>query len=186
MLKRIEIGIEGVSPLLMHNSRLADPLNDYAIRLKEQTSKRNKTASDYEKVARIEWEGGAYFSDDLGLYLPGENTEAGICNAAKKNRLGMQAKTGVTVEDAAIKHVGGKTLEALWKDKRFVDRRGVVVQRNRVIRTRLKIPTPWSARLVISFNDSVIEEKQVRQAVEVMGTLGHLDGRPKFGRFNVV
>ena len=40
----VKFRLEGVAPLIMHNSRGADPLNEYAKRLKEVTKKR--AASD--------------------------------------------------------------------------------------------------------------------------------------------
>jgi hypothetical protein len=43
-----------VAPLLCHNGQLADPLNDIARQMKKISSKREKTDTDLEELARLE------------------------------------------------------------------------------------------------------------------------------------
>ena len=68
---KVRLSIEGTAPLLMHNIRLADPLNPIAKAMKAISSKRKKTDDDLAQLARLEFEGGLYVLPDLGPYLPG-------------------------------------------------------------------------------------------------------------------
>jgi hypothetical protein len=52
--------------MLMHNERLADPLNPYTRWLAELTGKRNKTEADHGEIARREFLGSGYWAVDEG------------------------------------------------------------------------------------------------------------------------
>jgi len=75
MYQHLNVEIKGVSPLLLHNGQLADPLNQYTRALKQQTSKRKKTDVDLMEIRRLEWEGGFYRDDQDRPCIPGENIE---------------------------------------------------------------------------------------------------------------
>ena len=186
MLNVISFEIEGIAPLLMHNGRLSDPLDQYTQALKEVSAKRQKTDSDHVEMARIEWEGGIYWSDDIGLYVPGLNLEAALQNAAAKLKLKKVFKSAVVCEDAAIAHAGPKTFEDLRADPRFRDRRGVKVSNSRVMRTRPKVPLPWSVKFDVQYDDEQVNAQQVAQVVDITGRqIGLGDYVPKYGRFEV-
>src|SRR5688572_21014856 len=48
------------SALVLHNERLADPLDSMTRAIGTFTKKRNKTITDHEEIARLEWYGGLY------------------------------------------------------------------------------------------------------------------------------
>jgi hypothetical protein len=59
--------LTGIRPLIMHNGRMADPLDPMAKKLKKLSGERKKTDATHEKMAEIEWEASLYWSDSLGL-----------------------------------------------------------------------------------------------------------------------
>lgn len=185
MIQQLEIKATGLADLLMHNVRLANPLGEWSRKIKEITGKKNKTDADYEALAKIEWEGGAYHTDELGLYIPGGNIEASLADVGAKRR--RDVLCAITVEDAPINYKGPKDLPSLWadKDEKFRDFRSVVVNKSKVFRTRLRIPLPWSVTLTVGFDDEYFNERDVHALFEKAGRIGWLDFTPKFGRFEV-
>jgi hypothetical protein len=186
MLKSVAVRIEGTRELLMHNGQLADPLSPSAKALKEVTSKKSKTDSDHEEVARIEFLGSLYQGDKKQIVVPQDNIEAMLEAAARKFKKGKDAVVGMTVDsDADLIYDGPKDPNKLWLDKRFVSRKGVVVQRSRVMRTRPRFKQ-WALEFVINFDDEIFNVEQVEQITRVAGSLiGLCDWRGKRGLFVV-
>lgn len=181
-----ECRITSATPLLMHNGTLADPLNEIVKEMKKLTSKRgNKTDADLEELSRLEWYGSLYYHNGSPC-LPSEMLEACLTEAAKKKRKGVQAKTGIIVQDNAVLQYDGPTdPDVMWKSGQFIHKVGVKVQRNRVIRTR-PIFRQWAADLKIHYLPSVLNKSDIIEFVEIAGQLVGLgDWRPKFGRFSV-
>jgi hypothetical protein len=54
---KITLRLVGVGPMLMHSSRLADPLDPQSKALSKVTSKRHKTDADHHRIAELEWFG---------------------------------------------------------------------------------------------------------------------------------
>ena len=188
-LQQLEITIEGVSPLLMHNGQTADPLNKFSKELKAVSSKRKKTDEDYAEMSRIEWHAGLYVNRDGFLVIPSEILEASIGDGAKKSKLGKAFKSAVFVDQDAILDIGiGPKKKAidLWGDDQYRDVRGVRVGQARIMRTR-PIFTNWKAKFVVNYDDEQVNESEVVRALEDAGSKSGLcDNRPKYGRFRVV
>ena len=185
MSNTLTFRISGVSPLIMHNCRLANPLDQMVKQIKEITSKRKKTDEDHELLAYLEWQGGLYHDGECP-YIPGPNLNAALVASAKKNRMGKQFQSSVLVVESKIplEYEGPRDIEKLFKSSRFVDTRSVVVQKSRVMRTRPIFPE-WSARFTVAFDSTVVNEGEVIQAAEIAGTMiGLGDYRPQYGRFN--
>lgn len=182
--KPMAFELKGVSPLLMHNAQLANPLNKWTKAIKEISGKRKKTEDDLEKLMELEWYGGLYTDSEERVILPSEVLLASFIDGAKQSRLGKQFKCGFEVpEDAVLEYEGPKDIEKLWKHGGFVDVRGVCVQRNRIMRTR-PIFYDWSAKVGVQYRADVLNESQVEKAVIDAGTLvGICDYRPRYGRF---
>jgi hypothetical protein len=180
----------GIRPLVMHNGLMADPTNPFTRRIKEITSKGSKklTDADYEERDRLEWEAGVYWSDKLGLILPSDNIERCIQLGAQKSRIGKDVQAAVFCSDPEIKvdYDGPKTKEKMFADPRFTLRKGVAVQKSRIIRIRPMIPTGWSVTFNLEFDDTILNVKSLVKAMIDAGALiGLGDWRPKFGRFTV-
>lgn len=188
-MKELKTTWTGIRPLIMHNGQLADPLNSFSRQLKEVTSKRKKTDSDHEEMARIEFEGGLYWDDKEGPHMPSDCLEACIQAGAKKSRIGKDVAAAVFVQDDVVplKYDGPRKIEALWKDReRFVMRKACKVSTSKVMRTRPMFPTGWSIAFTLEFDESIINAAALQRAMVDAGALiGLCDWRPRFGRFTV-
>ena len=102
MLRQLQVTIQGVSPLLLHNGQTADPTNKFARQLKEVSGKRKKTDEDYAEMSRIEWHAGLYANADQKIILPAVCIVASIIGGAKKSKLGSAFKSAVFVDADAI------------------------------------------------------------------------------------
>lgn len=187
MFRQITFKIQGLVPTLMHNGQMADPLNQYAKALKAISSKKKKTDADFENMAMIEWEGGLYFNHEGRIVWPGHVLEGAMGEAAAKLKLKKVAQGALLVEeDAVLEYDGPKDLDSLKKDPRFRITTGVKVQRARIMRTRPYFPN-WSLQFTVTYDPSLLDERQVTQIVEILGSkVGLSDFRPKYGRFKVV
>src|SRR6478609_1208428 len=63
----------GGTPLIMHNERLADPLDSFAMALAQVTGIRKKTQADHEEIARREFFGGLYTEPTIDWPQPFDN-----------------------------------------------------------------------------------------------------------------
>lgn len=180
----------GIRPLVMHNGLLADPTNPFTRKIKEITSKGSKklTDTDYENRDRLEWEGGVYYNDRVGLHIPSDNVERCIQLGAQKSRIGKDVQAAVLCQQSEIplEYDGPRSMEKLYADPRFSLRKCVVVQRSRIVRIRPMIPTGWKISFTLEYDDTLLNEKGLIKAMVDAGALiGLGDWRPKFGRFLV-
>jgi len=185
-MKTTEIKIRGLTPLIMHNGRLSDPLDENTQALARLTSKRNKTLDDHRAVSKCEWYGGLYVDADGAPCLPGEVIEACLVEGAKKYKLGKAAKGGVIVEgNYALKFKGPKDPDKLWADGAYLKRASVKIGTNRVIRSR-PIFAEWAVEFDVQWDPKIIkDETTVLEIVDAAGQSGIGDWRPKFGRFEI-
>lgn len=188
-MKTLNFTIAGVSPLIMHNGRLADPSDSYTRAVKEISGKRKKTDADYEEMARLEFLGGLYMLDS-GPCIPSYVFEAcliGKGSAARMENMGKKAAAALWVtEDFPLIYDGPKDIHDLWKDEQWRIVAPVRVGQARVMRTRAMFKK-WSAEISFGFNPSLLNEGMVRTWPEIAGEqVGLMDWRPKFGRFEVV
>lgn len=188
-MKYIKTKWTGIRPLILHNGQLADPLNQYSRALKEVSSKRKKTDADHEQMARIEFEGGMYWDDKEGVYMPSDCIEACIQAGAKKSRIGKDVAAAVFVQDdiVPIQYDGPRTIEGMWKDRdRFVMRKACKVATAKVMRTRPMLPTGWVIEFTLEYDENIVNEASLKKAMIDAGALvGLCDWRPRFGRFLV-
>jgi hypothetical protein len=182
------VRIKGETPLLMHNGRLANPLDEFTKRLKVLTAKPKKTDADHAEIARAEWNGGLYL-DDAGPYIPCDNLDACLKGGAKQQKLGKKFGSAVAVvEDrVALQYAGPRDADGLWAAK-FYDVRGVVISGKRVQRCR-PIFNQWSATFTVAFDAQDVNRREVERALSDAGrTIGLLERRPekggRFGKFS--
>lgn len=186
-MKTTNLKIRGLTPLLMHNGQLADPLNEHTLALARLTKKKNKTLDDHREVSRCEWYGSLYLDDNGRPCLPGEVLEAALAEGARRFKLGKVAKGGiVVVENAPIEYEGPKTADELWEHGGFLKRAGVKVAQSRVIRSR-PFFAAWSCSFAVQWDPLLVkDETQVFEIAESAGLTGVGDWRPKYGRFEVI
>lgn len=182
---KFTITIAGTAPLLMHNSRLANPLDPAAKALKQVTSKRTKTDDDHEELARREHAGSLYFDTDAGPYIPADNIWRCLYDAAKKSKRGPKVKEGVFIETDVnpLAYRGPRDIDGLWKDENFRHLASAKVTTQRVMRCR-PIFREWRTDAQGVIDPNVLDLAELKQIAETAGHLiGLGDWRPRFGRF---
>lgn len=178
------------SPLLMHNSRLANPIDPLARRLAEYTGKRKKTEEDHVEIAQRDWDGGIYWNADpqqgrVGPYIPGENVERCLLDGAKLNKLGQQVKRGLMITDNVIPLIydGPQDLRELRTDENFRLMSSVKVGMSRLMRTRPMF-REWALSAEGYLDDEQMDFATLQQVAARAGKLiGLGDWRPRYGRF---
>jgi hypothetical protein len=175
----------------MHNGLMADPTNPYTIAIKKITSKGSKkiTEADHEERNRLEWEAGLYWDDAIGPVIPSDNIERCIQLGAQKSRRGKEVQAAVFCAgggDIKLSFDGPRDKAKLYSSGKFILRKGVAVQKSRIIRVRPMAPTGWSLEFTLEYDSGVVDEKTIIDACQAAGSLVGLgDWRPKFGRFMV-
>lgn len=186
-MEKLELRLTGVSPLVMHNSQLADPQVVRQLGLKALTAKRSKTEDDEDQIARLEWEGALYWDDKLKAYIPGLNMDAALAAAGSKLMKGGKktVQSAIQCADAKLEYPNpAKTLDALYVPEHILRCVAVVpVSKSRVIRTR-PIFKVWSATVVVSYHS--LSRSQIKELAAYAGdVIGLGDWRPRHGRFTV-
>ncbi len=186
----LRLDVIGTKPLLMHNARLADPLDPIAREIKKITRKgAKKTDDDHAEISRLGFLGGLYCDEHIGPYLPGDNFFRMLIDAGKKVRLGTAVKEGVIVMSDVnpLKYSGPRDPEKLWANGGFAYRRAAKVPKNTgplVQRTRPRFPKDWETSAAIYLDTDVLDLDNLKQLIEIGGSLVGLgDWRPKFGLF---
>ncbi len=183
-VERIALKLIGVGPVLMHNSRLADPLDALTRKLAAITSKNVKTVVDHERIAELEWHGGLWLADGRPC-LPPHCIKAVLVGGAKKRRKGETARAGFRADGPAMLEYDGPTTVAdLWADQRFRHREIVRVWGSLTVRTRPCFNN-WSARVTATFLPSMLDRSEVIEFFRIAGPHGLGDHRPEYGRFLV-
>lgn len=189
----IEITIRGIAPLIMSNGRMADPLDPYAKLKKAYTSKTKKTDEDYASLADIEFEAALYWSDEIGVYLPAENLQRMLHDAAKKIKLGRQIVHAVVNEAPPLIFDDHDNLAALKARKDIHFRAICGVNGKKVVVCRPRIPTGWTSTFTVSLDLVEMDIRQFEQVIEIAGRkIGLGNWRPaapkvpgRYGRFVV-
>lgn len=191
---QVTLHLDGLAPLLMHNERLADPLDPFVQALSEVTGRRKKSIAEHEEIAHIEFLGGLYTTPPITYPLngakakpcvPAWNVVRCLQDGAKRQKRGADVLRGIVplTEDAVLRYEGPTDPEKLWKDGGFALRKSVGIQRNRTMRTR-PFFTDWQAELDVEVDVTIFDLHTLRKAWKDAGTYSGLgDMRPVYGRF---
>ncbi|MDN5849951.1 MAG: hypothetical protein L0H63_10000 [Nitrococcus sp.] len=182
----LKVRLTGARPLLLHSDRFANPLDPLTKAHKALTGKRKKTDDDHEAIAKSEWRGALYFSDELGPYIPGVNIESALIEGGKLSKLGRQLKRSVEImnDRCRLEYDGPRTVEGLWQ-RGFYDARSVKVSSARLIRYRPLFES-WACECEIAFDPESVDHAAVLRSLTDAGQYcGIGDYRPRFGRFDV-
>ncbi len=182
-----KITMKGVRPLLMHSSRLANPLDPTVKAMKAISSKKSKTDDDHLEMGKLEFAGSMYMHSELGPYIPGENIERCLVDAGKITRKGTALTRGLFIKSDLnpVVYRGPRTLEGLWADENFRLVASVKVQQNRVMRTRPMF-REWEVSAEGVLDSSVVDPAEFGAIAETAGNMiGLGDYRPRYGRFTV-
>lgn len=172
-MKKIEVELEGVTPLLMHSAE----------NMQQKSSTKNP-AKDYDPV--IQAENVAYRTGKGHLYVPARCLKAAILNAASWFKFGKKSAKQIIAGCTRIEPyelVLTDENEKVLKEYE-IDQRPVVVQRARIIRSRPRLDK-WKLKFNLVYNEDLIGTKvdMLRQILEEAGQrIGLLDNRPqKYG-----
>lgn len=161
-MQDLDVKFTGRTPLVVHNIRLANPLDPYAKAIKAISSKRSKTEDDHLEMLRVEWEGGLYFDEELGPYVPVSYPTACLREAGAMHRQKTALKRGLLVmaedggERVPIEYEGPRTIEELWEIDGHRDVRLVRVNSARTMRSRPRFPE-WELSFRCTLDETVID-----------------------------
>lgn len=188
----------GGSPYVMHNERLADPLDEFTQALGGVSKKRNKTLADHKAMAHIEFGGGIYTDPPLTLdgymepngikftpAIPAFNMLRCLQDGATQQKRGKDVLRGVFPIDnyGTLTYEGPRTPHELWQAGGYELRKTVGVRGNRTPRTR-PIFSEWHAELNAEIDAKVFDVHTLRviwQNAGIYYGLGEM--RPIYGRF---
>lgn len=181
------ITLTGNSELLMHNSRLSNPLDPATKALKKVTAKRNKTDDDHEEIARLEHAGSLYIDKDAGPYLPSDNIWRCLYDAAKKHKMGPRLKEGVffldPINPLSYGEGAPRDVDGLWRDVNFRHMASVKVGMSRMMRCR-PVFRQWKVDATGILDPNVLDLADLAMIADTAGTfIGIGDWRPRHGRF---
>lgn len=183
----MRLRLEGITPLMMHNVRLADPDEPIVQQIKAITDKKtNMTETDRHEVNRLKFLGSLYYDDRTGPYLPAANMFASIIEGARKTRGGKDAEAGIIwlADKAELEYEGPRDPDKMWNDGNspFVDRRMVTVNRARVPGVRAIFPD-WACEIAIDYDEKLLDLNTLKTYAHRGGRIGVGDYRRFYGRY---
>jgi hypothetical protein len=186
IIKELKYRIIGETDLIMHNGQLANPHNSYVkASAKITAKKRHMTEADLEKLAELQFMGSLYLKDGKP-FIPGEIWTPVLQSGAKAKLKGKDFQRAVQVDDSNLVYKGPTDPKKMWKAGTFTFQRMVVVGRNKVLRTRVVIPLPWSCEIKVNYDTEVLNAEEIDDAVIEAGKRGYLmDWRGVFGKYIV-
>ena len=189
---RYQVTIKGVSPLITHNGAAGlDTRSPANVEKAEIARKKgsNRTATDDERIKELECQTSLWLDARDAATIPEGALRACIETGARKLKQGPQVREGLVVEGVQSfdydREALGSTVEELGKRAQFTV--GVVVQRNRVLRTRAKFDE-WSCAFTLDCDDELVDREQLEAWLDIAGRrIGLGDWRPEksgtYGRF---
>lgn len=187
---RVKVRLIGQTALLQHNERLANHFDEYTKALKDATKKRTKTEQDHLEIDRLEFEGGLYWDEELGPYVPETWVRKAVIEAARITKSGMKVERGLLgIEPRGripIKYDGPRDVAGLYTGG-FRHRTTVKLNgKNRVVRCRPMFPQ-WEIDVeLICAGDQLDEAEVIKFITDAGMSQGIGDGRKiGMGRFEV-
>lgn len=188
------VTIMGIRPLLMHSGAGIDPDLPANIEKEEILRKRTTTRTESETVRlhELECRVSIWVDENERPTIPAMAIRASLEAAARRLRQGPQVREGMSVLPDTIFEYDedryGTTLDELVQSTQF--RSGVVVQRQRFLRTRARFDLPWACTFRADCDDELVDQRQLESWLEIAGRrIGLGDWRPEksgdFGRFEI-
>lgn len=176
--KKIDVEIRGLTPLLMNRLNPESLKSKSRMRLETYSTKEDAKNSAYIAV----------IDGKEQLYIPQEAVYSMMIQTAKQYRVKRVSLSSLL---AGMMRIEPEKIP-LGTDKYEIDERAVVIQRQRVLKGRAKLPE-WSAKFQVIYDARRLPdgiEKTLQEILEDAGTrMGLLDYRPQhrgwFGTFAV-
>jgi len=175
-LKCYTVHLSNLTPLIMSNDTLCDPLNPLTKEFKEISSNRKKEETHHLAMAKIEWLGALYYNDEIGFFMPSKCLLGCFRTAAKKFKMGLMTKA-ITLDQ----HIGTpligyekETPDSLWQrsnskgEKIHIFKCSVVNNGGRVISTK-PIINKWECTFDLFLNTEIMNEAKLEKIIETAG-----------------
>ena len=187
---KVRLTATGTRPLIMHNIRLASPLDPFTKELKRLNGKASskRTDEDRMEIARTEWEGGLYCNPEIGPYVPASWVFKSLVEGARLTKAGKKIERGVSVceMEHPLVYRGPRDVAGLWGDgsSEYVDIRTAKVGMARIDRCR-PIFREWAFEADLFVDPSIIDVDELTDVAANAGTLiGIGDYRMLYGRYS--
>lgn len=188
-MSTVRVTLTGTMPLMLHNGRLANPLDPHTRELKALTSKRSKTDEDLSLMIAVEARGAAYETPEGHIGLPDANVWRSIQEAAKAYKRGADVSRAVIYDPEHISPIlidGAAVPVEEYLAPHLVDHidyRPVGVNGRTVMRAR-PIIREWSSIHEFDVLTDIINIEELVTFVDRAGRLQAVgDHRPQYGRF---
>jgi len=176
--KKIDVEIRGLTPLLMNRLNPESLKSKSRMRMEQYSTEQDAANSAY--IAEIDGK--------RQLYIPQECLYSMIINTAKQYKIRRMSLSSLLAGTMRVE----PEKVPLGTDKYEVDERAVVIQNQRVLKGRAKLPK-WSAKFQLIYDSRRLPdgiEATLKEILEDAGTrMGLLDYRPQhkgwFGTFSV-
>ena len=190
---RYQVKIIGTAPLVVHNGAAgldtSDPRNIEKAKIAKKKAS-DRTAKDNSRIRELECQTSLYLDDSGRPTFIESGLRSVIEAAARKLKQGPQVREGLVVESVdkfEYDESMGTTAEELGVSAQFVT--GVVVQRNRLLRTRAKFDE-WAITFTVEADPELVDQQQLATWLDIAGRrLGIGDWRPqksgRYGRFSL-
>lgn len=182
MTNEIKIGIRGTCGLLQHRMPIDKVSIDAMKALTKVLQKNPDNEEAYTKEAAL----GVYKNDKEILCIPSTHIEGALVKSGVEERVaGKGKKTYKDYMKAFI--LIEPDMIPINPQKYEIDRKFVIIQRARILRTRPLFKSGWEAIFNMTILDDTIPVDTVRDILIRAGSyVGIGDWRPKFGRFEVI
>ena len=190
-----QVEIRGIRALIQHSGVGLDPRHPANVEKAELTRKKgsNRTESDEARIAELECQLALWLNSSGSPTIPPAAIRSCIETAARKLKQGPQVREGMVVNAVLAFDYDraryGETVQDLAKTTQF--RTPVVVQRQRILRTRAMFETPWSCKFSLDCDNELVDQRQLTSWLDIAGRrIGLGDWRPEksgdYGRFDTV
>jgi hypothetical protein len=189
---------EGEAPLILHNERMADPLDPVKRALGQISAKTKKTDAEHLEMARLEFLGSLYFNgpaefkdghlipdDGVVPSYPAWNVLRCLQEGAKRSKRGADVLRGIhpLTEYADFIYDGPTDPDEMWASGEFSLRKGVGVGQKKIMRTRAYF-WPWEIAVRVDVDPVVWNLDDLATVWHNAGRYAGLgDMRPVYGRF---
>lgn len=194
-MKEVKIEITGTRPMLMHNGRLANPLDRWVKEIKKYTSKRKKTEDDLLTIMKLEARGGLYEienkenEDENIIGFPTACVFSSILEAAKSYKLGKSIKKALRYKEInEVLFINGEKRKSkeFLNDSDNIDYRMVRVTQNKILRARPLIKGEWKTTHTFELDEEILDIEELIKILKYAGSyVGLGDNRPTYGTFEV-
>jgi hypothetical protein len=201
-LRKFQITLEGVKPLICGNPCTVDTLGKEAQAKKWYTDLKSKEEIHLLALRKLDWlfsgywdkEGDYVYGDELkgdadfegfmNPCLPAQHLQRCLRDGATLWKKGKDTKRSIIVEaDSLIEYDGPKDAREMYEHSRFISS----ARTNRgTITVRLKIPE-WRVHYSLLLNDEILNPKMLEKILHHAGMAEGLGTwRPSHGRFQLV